>query len=370
MQLVSYRTGWRLRAPMTTLATLAVLAIPLSAPADADDSEGTAAPPHTVSRYVPLTGADADLDRAWDWGCADGESGRSGLRILFLGTQESGARLRQPGTSGGSPTPRVPVRTTVEVARHWTEGFTACRADDATAVLALGVNNKDDGGVGGAAAGREWAAVVADAEAVVAEALGEPGAAPDGADRERPAEEAADEDEVEQPDRAAAPGEEPMVRVAGAVDAEPGWSSPRWARDWVDAFTAASDLTLYAANSADGCPSDRSGATRCNNGWTVSDVHYVATGADPALRAVPQIYRTDGIQARQWAHVSAWGARTGAGPVSFAGALSQARACEQRGCSGTNNPPKDAWRQLWEELGREPGTRIAELPHVTDMRWP
>lgn len=322
------RPGPRAASVLAVLAVLATAAI--AAPAQA--REGQAHPPApTVSRYAPLEGGSADLSRAREWGCAAGASGRSGLRLMFVGTQEAGGVLRGPGTSGTGSALRTDAYRAVEVARQWARSFAECRTGGATAVLALGVNNKEDGGMDGAAAGREWADMVAQAH------------------RE---------------------AEYPGVQVAGAVDAEPGWSGPEFARAWVEAFTGRTDLTLYTANSADGCPWEAGSWEGCNNGWSLADLHFVSSGAAETMHAVPQIYRTDGVQARQWAHLSAWGAHSGEGPVRFAGALSQQRACEQRGCQGTDNPPETAWSQLRRELDARPETRDAHLPYATDMRWP
>ncbi|ASU84134.1 hypothetical protein CDO52_16250 [Nocardiopsis gilva YIM 90087] len=299
-------------------------------------SLGTAAAPaypgHTVSRYVPLSGGSADTDRARSDGCTAGTTGRSGVRILFFGTQESGGRLRPPGTTAGNSATRVPASRAIDAAAAWARGFSSCRARGATATLALGVNNKDDGGVGGAGAGRAWARIV---------------------------------------QQAASAAENPAVSIAGAVDAEPGWSSPGWGRGWVRAFTSATSRTLYAAGAAGGCPTYGAASVRCNNGWTVPDVYFVAAGAAPTIRAIPQIYRTDGIQARQWAHISSWGAKRGSGTVRFAGSLSQYVACQQRsGCATTDNTAKAAWTQLRDELNAHPETRVSALPNATDVRWP
>ncbi|MGI5122141.1 hypothetical protein ACQEU5_21780 [Marinactinospora thermotolerans] len=310
------------------LATIPLAALSLTAlPATA-----ASAPAATVSRYVPLAGTSADATAARNAGCEEGKTGRGGVRILFFGTQEKNNVLRHPGTRADSSTPRVPAAQAAAFAAQWAEGFTSCRTGTAQAILALGVNNKSDGGVGGADAGRAWARVVEDAAKTV----------PAG-----------------------------PVSIAAAFDAEPVWSDRAWARGWVDAFTGATSRTLYAANSADGCPGYGSSSTSCSNGWSLADLHYVATGADPSIRAIPQIYRTDGIQARQWAAISAWGARSGKGNVRFVGAMSQRKACEQRGgCSTTNNTPQAAWTQLYEELNSHSDTKVAELPYSTDMRWP
>ncbi|TDQ46344.1 hypothetical protein [Actinorugispora endophytica] len=310
-------------------AAAAAAALLLAAPAAT--AAAMTAPPATTSYYVSMTGTRADLETARDAGCAQGRTGLDGLRVLFLGTQERGNVLRPPGTRPDTTAPRVAAARGAAVAAQWARGFTECRVSGATAVLALGVNNKSDGHVDSAAAGRAWARTVT---------------------------------------AAARRATTDAVAVAGAVDAEPSWSSPAWARAWVDAFTSASPAPLFTMNSADGCPVYGSTSTACGNGWTVADVHYVSAGASPALVPVPQIYRTDGIQARQWANVSAWGVAHGHGPVRFGGALSQSAACAQRGCARTDNTPEQAWTQLFTELNSHEETRLDSLPYSTDMSWP
>ncbi|MUL40568.1 hypothetical protein FZ103_05130 [Streptomonospora sp. PA3] len=288
-------------------------------------------PGHTTSLYITANGTQRDTDHAADAGCAAAQTGRNGLRILFLGTQEHGNRLRHPGTTAKTDTPRVPATTAIDIAQAYAHGFTRCNNGTTTAHLALGVNNKDDGGISGARAGTAWARIV--------------DAAADRADTDH-------------------------ITITGAIDAEPSWSTPAWARAWADAYTDHTQRPLYAANSAGGCPTPGHTTTACNNGWDLADIHYLATGAGPTLRALPQIYRTDGIQARQWANASAWGARHHDRPIRFAGALSQHTACTQRGgCTRTDNTPRDAWTQLRDALNANPATAVTRLPYATDMRW-
>lgn len=288
-------------------------------------------PGATVSRYLQPTATDSDRTAARKAGCAEGRKGTSGVRFLMVGTQERGGVLRHPGTTATHTSERVPTKHAASIATAWAAGFTQCRTGDARAELALTVNNKSDGGISGTAAGKQWASVVAKA----------------------------------------AEADNDAVTITGGLDAEPSWSAPKWARAWANAFTEATDRALYAANSAEGCPEHGSDSTACANGWTLADVHHVSTGAAPTIRAIPQIYRTDGIQARQWAAVSSWGARNDAGPVRFAGAMSQHTACGQRGgCSATDNTPKAAWTQLFEELNSHDETAVSSLPTATDIRWP
>jgi hypothetical protein len=260
-----------------------------------------------------------------------------GVHVLDYGTQETGG-VRQPGTTASSSTPRISDGHVVSTARQYIAGFLACRPSPAsTATVALGVNNKSDGGLPPAAAGSRWAS---DVNAVAA-AVHTSGW-----------------------DRAG-------IIVAAANDLEPAWGTPTAARQWLSAFTSGSTATVYDYGSADGCPSYGSSSVTCANGWTVADVYAVATGAGPTLAALPEIYTPSGTQARQWSAISAWGVHHSGGPVRFAGAFSTWTACEQRGgCTGRiDNSPSTSWSQLWVELRAHPDTTVTALPWVSDIRW-
>ncbi|WAE76425.1 hypothetical protein OUQ99_15675 [Streptomonospora nanhaiensis] len=315
------------------LATALATALTLPAPAHATTTPTTTPthtttyPGHTTSRYVPLGPATADHAR--DAGCTEARTGTNGVRILFFGTQETDHQLREPGTSHATTTPRAATTKAASYAHHWAQGFTDCRTGQTTATLALGVNNKDDGNLTGPTAGKQWATLVHDA-------------------RQR--------------------STTPAVTITGALDAEPAWSTPTWARGWIDAYTKNTTTPLHTANSADGCPT--TGTAHCNNNWTLADVHHLAGGGRPTVHALPQIYRTDGIQARQWANISRWGHTHANDPLRFAGAMSQHTACQQRTCNNTDNTPRQAWTQLTDALNAHASTRIPALDTATDIRWP
>jgi hypothetical protein len=316
--------GWLPRLAATILAASTVTA---SGATGSDD--GAPAPKHPASHYIVSTGEDQSPDaQGYQIGCADGRAGTSGLRMLLFGTQEQDGRIRPPGTTRSSPAARVTQDWVVSSSVGWMRGFAKCGR--ANAVLALGVNNKSDGGADPATAGAAWANL------------------------------------VQRVGSAAPPG---RVAVAGALDGEPAWSKASWARGWVDAYVRGTSRVLYAAGSADGCPSDAS-TEACSRGWTVGDVFHISTGAGANVVALPQIYRTDGIQARQWAAISAWGVRSGAGPLRVVGALSQRAACRQQsGCGRTDNSADDAANQLGQALAADSRTRTANQLVATDIDW-
>ncbi|MDT7751212.1 MAG: hypothetical protein QOD96_4874 [Pseudonocardiales bacterium] len=318
--------GWLLRTAATILAVSTATS---SGPGDTENGAEQEAQP-TASHYVVSTGDSEQPDaQGYRTGCADGRAGRSGLRMLLFGTQEKDGRIRPPGTTVSSPAARVTQDWVIGSSVGWMRGFAEC--GKASAVLAIGVNNKSDGGADPAQAGADWARLVQRVAAV------------------------------------APPG---RVVVSGAMDGEPSWSPAGWARAWVDAFVHGTPRVLYAAGSADGCPSDAS-SQACSRGWTVGDVFHISTGAAKTVVALPQIYRTDGIQARQWAAISGWGVRSGAGPLRVVGVLSQRAACRQQsGCTNTDNSAADARDQLAKALAADPATRTPVPLVTTDMDWP
>jgi hypothetical protein len=307
------------------VATILAGSTAASGPSDAE-----ADPPPTASHYVVSSGDDQSPDaQGYQSGCADGRTGQSGPRILLFGTQESDGRIRPPGTTKSSPAERVSQEWVSKTAVGWMRGFTEC--GKANAMLALGVNNKSDGGANPARAGADWARLVTSVAS----------AAPAG-----------------------------RIVVGGAMDAEPGWSAATWARGWVDAYVGGTSRTLVAAGSADGCPTDAS-TEACAQGWTVADVFHISTAAAKTVVALPQIYRTDGIQARQWAAISAWGVRSGKGPLRVVGVLSQRVACRQKsGCPNTDNSAGDARDQLTNALASNSATRSTVPLVASDMDWP
>jgi hypothetical protein len=309
-------------------ATILAASTVTASGATGSDDAATRAPKYAASHYVVSTGEDQSPDaQGYQIGCADGRAGASGLRILLFGTQERDGRIRPPGTTRSSPAARVTEDWVVSSSVGWMRGFAKCGR--ANAVLALGVNNKADGGADPATAGAAWANLV--------QRVGS--AAPAG-----------------------------RVAVGAAMDGEPAWSKASWARGWVDAYVRGTSRVLYAAGSADGCPSDAS-TQACSHGWTVGDVFHISTGAGAGVVALPQIYRTDGIQARQWAAISAWGVHSGGGPLRVVGALSQRGACRQQsGCGNTDNSADDARTQLNQALAADAATRANQLT-ATDINW-
>ncbi len=158
-----------------------------------------------------------------------------------------------------------------------------------------------------------------------------------------------------------------QVQAYGASDIEVGWNSPERSKDWLTGYDAGGDTPLIHFGDAAGCPYGEMTGSTCGNGWTQEDVWYVAWGFPPSL-PLPLIYLTSGAHAEQWARLSAYGFANHGARMDFTGVFTQSQACEQWGCSGTDNTPSEAYWQFYEALNANPDT-AQELAWKTDIRW-
>ena len=161
------------------------------------------------------------------------------------------------------------------------------------------------------------------------------------------------------------------VRINGAWDAEPGWSSFAKAEVWMHGYDDTPRApVLLANNSADGCPQRSAGNGACNNGWNQYRVWHLAWEHDPAL-PIPQIYATSGANARQWAMIDAYGHTHHRDGITFYGVMSQRSACGQTSssCSGTDATPNQSYDMLLRELWVREHTRQGSMPGMTDVQW-
>jgi len=159
-----------------------------------------------------------------------------------------------------------------------------------------------------------------------------------------------------------------QVQTYGASDIEVGWNTPQWSRAWVDAYDQVNQYPLIHFGDAAGCPySEGSTSTVCGAGWSMEDIWYVSWGA-PASLPLPLIFRTDGIQAEQWAHLSRYSFSQHGARMEFTGVFIQFQACQQGTCNGTDNTPYEAYQQLTSALRTSPDTAM-DLNWMTDIRW-
>ncbi len=162
-----------------------------------------------------------------------------------------------------------------------------------------------------------------------------------------------------------------QVHAVGAIDIELSWNSPVNSRAWVDGYDSVNLYDYYNFGTLDGCAYTYQ-STYCGNGWTRIDALYTSFGPLPAF-PLPEIYRTDGVNAKQWAMLSVFSVSYYGVPMDFVGVFTQWKACQQSSPDqcidlGLDNTPAQAWLQLYTELAKNPAT--AQSPRwSTDIKW-
>jgi len=160
------------------------------------------------------------------------------------------------------------------------------------------------------------------------------------------------------------------LAVVGASDIEMNYNPPARSRAWVDGYASTSPVMYYNYGDAAGCPP----VGTCNNGWTEEDIWYVSWGNAARPFPVPQIYLTNGAQARQWQALAAYGRTTHGTEVFIPAALTQWQACRDpnRTCRPSErNTPVQAWYQMMNVLHGVVGDpiRVQNILYSSDITW-
>lgn len=160
-----------------------------------------------------------------------------------------------------------------------------------------------------------------------------------------------------------------QVSVVGGSDIELDWSSPSTASAWAGGYDSDNLYLYYDYGDAAGCPpASPSCGTSNHPEWNQHDVWYISWGIPPAW-PLPEIYRTDGLNADQWHGVAYHGYSHDNSVPDMVGSLTQWTACGQRGCDpSVNNTPGVGWSQLWDALNNDPVTQ-QDLRWSTDIGW-
>lgn len=171
----------------------------------------------------------------------------------------------------------------------------------------------------------------------------------------------------------------------GAMDAEVEWKDAATTRAWFDAYmngqhgcTPGSGINacLYNFGNAN-CGYSPTNAYCGYSDWDKDDIWYISAGAKRSsdqyhfVAALPEIYNTQGAQARQWQSVSLYGATTpGKRKVYFVGSLTTFGACSQvGGCSGIDNLPSTGYLQLYNELSKDSRTTQTPIVWSADIKY-
>lgn len=166
-------------------------------------------------------------------------------------------------------------------------------------------------------------------------------------------------------------GYQRQTDAVAAADIEVSWGSSTTARLWIDEYDTVNSWPVYDFGDAAGCR--QSGTTKtaalCGGSWYQDDLYYMVWGAPPAY-GVPEIYREDAAQAKQWQQISKWATLNGKSKVYFVGTLTQHAACAQNGgCSGINNTAAEGWNQLFDKCAADSATALTTIRFASDIKW-
>lgn len=162
-----------------------------------------------------------------------------------------------------------------------------------------------------------------------------------------------------------------QVHAVGAIDIELSWNSPTNSRAWVDGYDSVNLYDYYNFGTLDGCAYTYQ-SPNCGNGWSRMDALYTSFGPLPAY-PLPEIYRRDGVNAKQWALLSQYSVTQYGIGMEFIGVFTQWKACQKSSPDqcinlGLDNTPAQGWMQLYTELAKNPAT--AQSPRwSTDIKW-
>jgi hypothetical protein len=159
-----------------------------------------------------------------------------------------------------------------------------------------------------------------------------------------------------------------QVDAVGANDIELSWNTPAATIDWLNGYTSVTKYPLYNFGAIEGCPWLAHSTYTCLWG-NLEQVWFVVWGSPP-VQPLPEIYLTNGINAEQWYLMSVYSYQKHGEKMQFIGPMTETQACQQEGgCPKIDNPPENAWWQLYRLLNGDPRTAGEMLPFLTDIKW-
>jgi hypothetical protein len=184
-----------------------------------------------------------------------------------------------------------------------------------------------------------------------------------------------------------------QVWAMGAVAIESGFAAPvSQLKSWVNAYSTATDTSfLYNFGALSGCPTSAAYTTspgyRCSGSSGCSsttshcfyqdDYWYLSWGCS-TCRNIGEIYTVvvtlpngnpSDPNAQQWEGIRRYAYHEKGSDIMYiSGAMTQQKACAQRGCSGTDNSPTTGWTHLHNSIGAYTPTDTY-LAWSTDIMW-
>lgn len=115
------------------------------------------------------------------------------------------------------------------------------------------------------------------------------------------------------------------IRIAGGLDAELAWNTYAHTQDWLNGLRSVTSVRFYNYGNCE-CSLGYNPSYAMPRGWNYDKVHTIAARGSSTF-PLPEIYRTDAQNARQWQGVSKWAAINGYGKVFFFQLLTTNRSC-------------------------------------------
>lgn len=164
-----------------------------------------------------------------------------------------------------------------------------------------------------------------------------------------------------------------QIFVVGAMDIEAPWNTYTNTKTWLDGYKDTCWRNFYNYGTCD-CPDGYQPYAPFARDWSYDRIHEVSQRGLPVKYPLPEIYHTDGIDARRWQGLSLWGYLNGYSKITFQELLTQSRACSQtQNCNlyNTLNTPIMAIQQMREALDSDWRTADGLVPYSrsTDMTW-
>lgn len=164
-----------------------------------------------------------------------------------------------------------------------------------------------------------------------------------------------------------------QVFIVGAMDIEAPWNTYTNTKAWLDGYKDTCWRNFYNYGTCD-CPDGYQPYAPFARDWSYDRIHEVSQRGLPVKYPLPEIYHTDGIDARRWQGLSLWGYLNGYSKITFQELLTQARACSQtQNCDlyNTLNTPIMAIQQMREALDADWRTAngLVSNSRSTDMMW-
>jgi len=164
-----------------------------------------------------------------------------------------------------------------------------------------------------------------------------------------------------------------QVFIVGAMDIEAPWNTYINTKAWLDGYKDTSWRNFYNYGTCD-CPDGYQPYAPFARDWSYDRIHEVSQRGLPVKYPLPEIYHTNGIDARRWQGLSLWGYLNGYPKITFQELLTQSNACSQtQNCNlyNTQNTPMMAIQQMREALDSDWRTANGLVPNSrsTDMMW-